>query len=154
MARRRNKVVSLDAFRARRRAEEASLATFMAEKLTEMQASPPPLRGASIEDVINLGTSLSERGDHAGARYAFRLALALEPTSALAMFNLGTALDDAGDFNEALATYEATLRLDPTFADAHYNLSVIYGKQPGSLWRQKEIRHLNEYRKLTRKAGQ
>ena len=57
--------------------------------------------------------------------------------------------DDGGRRQEALRHYEEALRGDPELADCHYNLALLCEE----LGRAREaIRHLAQYRKLTRPA--
>jgi len=54
---------------------------------------------------------------------------------------------DAGREAEAVELYRRALELDPTLAEAHYNLATIFDQTGDS---RAAIRHINEYRKLTR----
>lgn len=144
MPRGRDKVVSLDAYRDRRRAEVEALAAIDAEP------TPTPAPGANeVAAVVDLGQTLHHRGNRDGAEFAYRLALSIDPTCVLAAYNLGVALQDSGDFEEAIEIYTAALELEPTLADAHFNLAAIY-QSMGPLWQRSAVRHLNEYRKITK----
>jgi tetratricopeptide (TPR) repeat protein len=77
----------------------------------------------------------------------YEKALAAHGNDPLLLYNLGVLLEDLGRGNEALVHYEAALSGDPAFADCHYNLALLCK----GLGRPKDaIRHLAQYRKLTR----
>ena len=60
-------------------------------------------------------------------------------------------MDDVGRSDEAIEAYKSALSEDPQLADSHYNLALLYeasGNKVGAL------RHLREYRKLTRSGDQ
>jgi tetratricopeptide (TPR) repeat protein len=103
----------------------------------------PAHAGASI----NLGRLWHEAGQLARAERAYRAALERNNEDALLLFNLAVVLEDAGRGKEALPLYEAALAIDPKFADAHYNLALAYEAAGDA---RRAIRHLGEYRKLTR----
>ena len=54
---------------------------------------------------------------------------------------------DAGKETEAIELYRRALELDPQLAEAHYNLATLFDQSGDS---RAAIRHINEYRKLTR----
>jgi tetratricopeptide (TPR) repeat protein len=96
---------------------------------------------------INLGRLLHEARRFLEAERVYREAVAACGRDALLLYNLGVLLGDMGRKREAAIAYEAALQEDPTTADAHYNLALLYQE----LGRAKQaIRHLSEYRRLTR----
>jgi tetratricopeptide (TPR) repeat protein len=97
---------------------------------------------------VNLGRLLHESGDAAGAEPRYRRALALDPKNATAAFNLAVALEDLGRGREALEAYRAALALDPGSADAHYNAAHLCIRLSETA---AALRHLQQYRKLTRR---
>jgi hypothetical protein len=105
------------------------------------------LRPECTEAWINLGRLFAESGDAAAARDCFRSALEQDPAEATAHYNLGVIAQDAGQEGEAIALYRRALELDPRLAEAHYNLATLFD-QAGDA--RAAIRHINEYRKLTR----
>jgi tetratricopeptide (TPR) repeat protein len=98
---------------------------------------------------LNLGRLLHEGGDSHGAELHYRLALQSPDHRALAAFNLGVALEDQGLHDEALLAYARSIEADRTLADAHYNASRLL-ERIGR--RGDALRHLAEYRRLTRPA--
>ena len=54
---------------------------------------------------------------------------------------------DAGKEADAIALYRRALELDPQLAEAHYNLATLFDQSGDS---RSAIRHINEYRKLTK----
>ena len=99
---------------------------------------------------INLGRLLHEAGDAASAQEHYGRALASRPNDPTAAFNLGVSLEDLGRKSEALDAYERAVSLDPANADAHWNAANLCE----SLGRIAEaLRHLKEYRSLTREPS-
>ncbi len=98
---------------------------------------------------LNLGRLLHEDGDAHAAELHYRLALASPAHRALSAFNLGVALEDQGRDDEALLAYARALEADRALADAHFNASRILERigRPADA-----LRHLAEYRRLTRPA--
>jgi tetratricopeptide (TPR) repeat protein len=97
---------------------------------------------------VNLGRLLHESGDAARAAPHYEAALAARPDDGTAAYNLGVALEDLKRLPEALLAYQKATRLDPGNADAHFNAATLAEK----LGRSSEaLRHLSEYRKLTRR---
>jgi hypothetical protein len=105
------------------------------------------LRPDSTEAWVNLGRLFAESGDPDAAGECFRAALDLDPTDATAIYNLGVVAQDAGRETDAIALYNRALELDPELAEAHYNLATLFDQSGDS---RAAIRHINEYRKLTR----
>ncbi len=105
------------------------------------------LRPDCTETLINLGRVHAENGDVPRAVACFRDALEIDPGDSTAIYNLGVVAQDAGRDDEAVALYQRALELDPALSEAHYNLATIYDRSGDS---RAAIRHINEYRKLTR----
>ena len=105
------------------------------------------LRPECSEAWINLGRMFAESGDTQAAHDCFRSALELDPADATAYYNLGVIAQDAGKEEDAIGCYRRALELDPRLAEAHYNLATLFDQSGDS---RAAIRHINEYRKLTR----
>jgi len=105
------------------------------------------LRPDCTEAWINLGRLFAEIGDAEAAHDAFRTALDIDPQDATAYYNLGVLAQDAGKEADAIALYRRALELDAQLAEAHYNLATLFDQSGDS---RAAIRHINEYRKLTR----
>jgi len=105
------------------------------------------LRPQSTEAWINLGRLHAETGDATAAHDCFRSALEHDPDEATAYYNLGVLAQDAGSEADAIALYRRALELDGQLAEAHYNLATLFDQAGDS---RSAIRHINEYRKLTR----
>ncbi len=105
------------------------------------------LRPECTEAWINLGRLFAECRDAVAAHDCFRTALELDPADATPYYNLGVLAQDAGREADAIALYRRALELDPQLAEAHYNLATLFDQSGDS---RAAIRHINEYRKLTR----
>ncbi len=105
------------------------------------------LRPDCSEAWINLGRLHAEGEDPEAARKCFRSALEVDPADATALYNLGVVAQDAGEESEAIGLYVRALELDPSLAEAHYNLATLYDQSGDA---KLAIRHINDYRKLTR----
>ena len=105
------------------------------------------LRPDCTEAWINLGRLFAESNDSEAARDCFKSALDLDPAEATAYYNLGVIAQDGGKESEAIDLYRRALELDPQLAEAHYNLATLFDQSGDS---RSAIRHINEYRKLTR----
>ncbi|HEX3766401.1 MAG TPA: tetratricopeptide repeat protein [Kofleriaceae bacterium] len=105
------------------------------------------LRPECTEAWINLGRMFAESGDAEAAHECFSSAIALDPGDATAYYNLGVVAQDAGKEADAIGLYRRALDLDPELAEAHYNLATLFDQSGDS---RSAIRHINEYRKLTR----
>jgi len=105
------------------------------------------LRPECTEAWINLGRMFAESGDPEAARESFGRALELDPADATAHYNLGVIAQDGGKEADAIGCYRRALELDPRLAEAHYNLATLFDQSGDS---RAAIRHINEYRKLTR----
>lgn len=108
------------------------------------------LRRDSGETWINLGRLHAESGSTERAAECFAQALALDPADTTALYNLGVVAQDAGRDEEAIAYYQRALAIDPGLAEAHYNLATVFDRNGDA---RSAIRHINEYRKLTRRRG-
>lgn len=107
--------------------------------------APPPESPAAF---IARGAERYEGGHYEDAERAFREGLAACGEHPLLHYNLGIALESLGRRDDAIAAYEQALKADPAFADCHYNIALLYealGKP------QKAIRHMAQYRRLTKK---
>lgn len=80
-----------------------------------------------------LGVKLRHSGDHAGAIYAYRQALALHPDDAHAHYNLARVFASELDHHNALEQLKEALRVDPDFAPA----AQLYTLITGVAWRVK-----------------
>lgn len=105
------------------------------------------LRPENTEAWINQGRLHAETGDAVAANECFRNALERDPDEATAYYNLGVLAQDAGSESEAITLYRRALEIDPQLAEAHYNLATLFDQAGDS---RSAIRHINEYRKLTR----
>jgi len=105
------------------------------------------IRPECTEAWINLGRLFAESGDATAAHDCFRSALEIDPADATAYYNLGVIAQDAGTEADAIALYRRALELDPLLAEAHYNLATLFDQSGDS---RSAIRHINEYRKLTK----
>ena len=105
------------------------------------------LRPDSGETHINIGRLHAETGAPEKAAECFGRALELDPRDATALYNLGVVAQDAGRDPEAVQLYERALDFDSKLAEAHYNLATIFDRTGDP---RLAIRHINEYRKLTR----
>lgn len=93
------------------------------------------------------GFELHQTGKLADAERAYKAALEADGDDPLLHYNLGVLLEDMGRKGEALESYRAALKRDPRMADCHYNIALLYenaGKPRDA------IRHMAQYRKLTR----
>ena len=105
------------------------------------------LRPDCSETLVNLGRLYAETGESSEAAECFREALELDPSDATAVYNLGVVAQDEGHDDEAIDLYLQALVLNPELSEAHYNLATIYDRTGDA---RSAIRHINEYRKLTR----
>jgi tetratricopeptide (TPR) repeat protein len=107
------------------------------------------LRPDCSDTLVNLGRLHAETGALKLATDCFRRALELEPNDPTCLYNLGVVSQDAGLDDDAIEYYERALAIDPRLAEAHYNLATIYDRTGDT---RRAIRHINEYRKLSREA--
>jgi tetratricopeptide (TPR) repeat protein len=108
------------------------------------------MRRDSGEIWINLGRLHAEAARTDEAERCFREALALDPADSTALYNLGVVAQDQGRDQEAIELYHRALRIDANLPEAHYNLATLFDRTGDT---RSAIRHINEYRKLTRKRG-
>ena len=107
------------------------------------------LRPDCIEAWINLGRLHAEGAEGEAATECFSTALRLDPRDATAVYNLGVVAQDAGREQDAIFLYTRALELDGALAEAHYNLATLFDQTGDS---RQAIRHINEYRKLTKSS--
>lgn len=105
------------------------------------------LRPDSSETLINLGRLYAESGQFDAATDSFTRAIEIDPRDPTALYNLGVVAQDMGRDPEAIELYQRALGLDPLLAEAHYNLATIFDRTGDP---RAAIRHIHEYRKLTR----
>lgn len=105
------------------------------------------LRPDAADAWVNLGRLLAEKGESVRAHTCFQHAIQLDPSDPTNHYNLGVVAQDEGRETEAIDLYIRALELDPSLADAHYNLATLYDQSGNA---HAAIRHINEYRKLTR----
>jgi tetratricopeptide (TPR) repeat protein len=105
------------------------------------------LRPDSTETLINLGRLHAESGAVEEAADYFSRAMELDPRDGTAVYNLGVVAQDMGRDEDAVRLYRRALELDPALAEAHYNLATIFDRTGDP---RAAIRHIHEYRKLTR----
>lgn len=147
------------------------------ERGCELEASDPTAAIAAYQRALagrpdladahnNLGRLLHDRASRAGiadrvdlaaAEAHYRLALCAAPGVALYWFNLGVVLEDAGRVGEAVAAYEQALALDGSLADAHFNLARQIERfarlANDEVMLRRAVRHLKQYRELSRAMG-
>ena len=132
---------------------EATDAVAAAASYRRAIASRPDLADAHN----NLARLLHDAGHLADAEAAYRRAIQASGDTALYHFNLGVVLEDAGNAHGAIAAYERAIALDATLADAHYNLArqleQLGRSSHDDLVLRRAIRHLQQYRSLSRTAG-
>ena len=107
------------------------------------------LRPDCVEAWINLGRLHAEGGEGEAATDCFSTALRLDPRDATAVYNLGVVAQDGGREQDAIFLYTRALELDGCLAEAHYNLATLFDQTGDS---RQAIRHINEYRKLTKSS--
>jgi len=103
---------------------------------------------AFLDAYVNLGRLLHESGETARAERVYRDALEACGRAPLVLFNLGVLLEDLDRKEEAADAYRGALRADPKLADGHYNLARLYEASGRT---QEALRHLAQYRRLTRR---
>src|SRR5439155_25565043 len=78
-----------------------------------------------FQQFTNDGLHLFQRGDYAGAREHFEVALALEPKDANLLYNLGQCHDRLGQPGRAESYYQQCLQLASNHADCRHALAVL-----------------------------
>lgn len=71
-----------------------------------------------------LGAAKKKKGDTAGAKAAYELALKSDPSDSKTLYNLGNIQKDAQQFGEAIATYKKAIASNPKYTEAYYNLAI------------------------------
>ncbi len=71
-----------------------------------------------------LGAAKKKKGDTAGAKAAYELALKADPDDSKTLYNLGNIHKDAQQFEEAIATYKKAIAANPKYTEAYYNLAI------------------------------
>jgi len=79
----------------------------------------------SFRALNNLGTTLAERGDHAGAMRYFERALEIKPKYADAQYNLAVSLEKQNRPDEAMDHYLKALQSIPNHVNSHINLAKL-----------------------------
>jgi tetratricopeptide (TPR) repeat protein len=101
---------------------------------TPAVASPaPPRRAVPVADrvaaLMRAGIEAGQSGELDQAVAAFRKAVELDPTDALAWDSLGVVLIRAGDEARGVEAFRRALRAVPGHAEAHRNLAVVLDRQ-------------------------
>jgi tetratricopeptide (TPR) repeat protein len=118
-----------------------------AGSLSVLERPAPEPQAPDVDAFIGQGCQLHEAGLLAEAERAYRDGIATCGDEPLLYYNLGVLLEDLNRPAEAAEAYEAALHCDPALADAHYNVALLYEV----LGKPKEaIRHMSQYRRLTR----
>jgi tetratricopeptide (TPR) repeat protein len=102
----------------------------------------------TIEEQIDQGYLLHERGRLEEAEAVYRNALEEWGPDPLALYNLGVLLEDRNRKTDAADCYRAALEVDPAMADCHYNLALLCEALDRP---QEAIRHMAQYRRLVAK---
>ena len=79
--------------------------------------------GANADLCFQLAELLYRRGDLAGARERYFIALELDPNLVEARANLGCVLAENGEVELAIAAFEGALEQFPDYADVHFQLA-------------------------------
>jgi Flp pilus assembly protein TadD len=85
--------------------------------------------GESLMVHNDLGVTLEEQGDLAGAEDHFRAAIRLAPSNATPRVNLVRALTAEGKTNEVVAQYYEWLQLSPSDSTARENLGILLAQK-------------------------
>jgi tetratricopeptide (TPR) repeat protein len=93
-------------------------------ELKVLARGEPPPREPDAEDWFRRGEA-DEGEDPAGARDAYELALALDPSHVSARLNLGRLLHQAGEFFAAERVYREGLKASGNHPTLLYNLGVL-----------------------------
>jgi len=98
---------------------------------------------------LNLGLLYLHDSRVPEAEAAFKTALELKPSSAIAGNELGIALRKLGKFEEAEAAYQHAIAAEPDYAPAHLNLGVLY-----DLYLAQPQKALDEYERYMAIVGE
>lgn len=92
---------------------------------------PPPVApiGDSVAALIRTGIDAAQAGELDQAVAAFRKAVEVGPTSALAWDSLGVVLVRSGDEARGVEAFRRALRAVPGYREAHRNLAVVLDRQ-------------------------
>lgn len=74
---------------------------------------------------LNLGTLQRGLGRNGSAAAAYKRAIDLDPSFAMAHYNLGTIYDAQGSYDDSIEEFRSALTLDPTLADPRVNPQVV-----------------------------
>lgn len=115
--------------------------------LTVLENAAPATSGAAaeVEDYIDRGLELHEKGDLVAAEAVYRHGLAACGADAVLLFNLGVLLEDLKRPSDAIGAYQRALQADPRLADCHFNLALVLDAQGMG---RDAIRHMAQYRRL------
>ncbi len=86
-------------------------------------------RRMTVREALELGKSLQDAGDLAGAAEIYHQIHNADPEQADAVHLLGVISHRLGEHNIAADLIAAAIAIDPDFADAHNNLGVIHFDQ-------------------------
>jgi len=78
------------------------------------------------QELIVIGFSYAEKKEYQKAIEAFKQAILIDPSFALAHYNLGLAYVALGLHLEAIEAFKQAIRFNPGFAEAYYDLGVSY----------------------------
>lgn len=71
-----------------------------------------------------LGAAKKKKGDVAGAKQAYELAIKADPSDSKTLYNLGNIQKDENRFEDAIATYKKAIAANPKYIEAYYNLAI------------------------------
>ena len=114
--------------------------------LSVLERAAPEME--SRASFMERGSALHEAGSFTESERVYREALEAWGDDQLLLYNLGTVLEDLGRKSDAVSMYERALKQDPRFADCHYNVALLYDAMGKP---QQAIRHMAQYRRLTKK---
>lgn len=77
---------------------------------------------------MGLGNCYEEKGDIAGALWAYKKAIEVDPRYAKAYISLGEVNQRSGALDEAVSYYQKAMKLAPGSGDAYINLAAIYAE--------------------------
>ena len=92
--------------------------------------APPAVPVADrVAALMRAGADAAQSGDLGQAAAAFRKAVEVDPTDALAWDSLGVVLVRAGDEARGVEAFRRALRSAPGHPEAHRNLAVVLDRQ-------------------------